>query len=128
YYYAALCLTTAGWMDSKMNKDANAAKIKELCNKAEAIENNVELFAIRNMAATQQMLVDPQTRWMTYGQEAAAALKEGMELAPDNPRLYYLQAAGIFNTPEQFGGGKTKAKPVLEKALELYNAEKARPL
>jgi hypothetical protein len=128
YYYAALCLTTGGWMDSKMDKDANAAKIKELCSKAEAIENNAELFAILNMAATQQMLVDPQTRWMTYGQEADAALKKGLALAPDNPRLYYLQAAGIFNTPEQFGGGKSKAKPVLEKALTLYNAEKVKPL
>jgi hypothetical protein len=128
YYYAALCLTTGGWMDSKMDKDANAAKIKDLCSKAEAIETNAELCAIRNMAATQQMLVDPQTRWMTYGQEADAALKKGLELDPNNPRLYYLQAAGIFNTPEQFGGGKSKAKPVLEKALELYNAEKVKPL
>lgn len=128
YYYAALSLTTAGWMDNKMDKDANAAKIKDLCGKAEAIENNAELCAIRNMAATQQMLVDPQSRWNTYGMEASAALKKGMELDPDNPRLYYLQAAGIFNTPEQFGGGKSKAKPVLEKALELYNAEKVKPL
>ena len=128
YYYAALCLTTGGWMDSKMDKDTNASKIKDLCNKAEAIETNAELCAIRNMAATQQMLVDPQTRWMTYGQEADAALKKGLKLDPDNPRLYYLQAAGIFNTPEQFGGGNSKAKPVLEKALELYNAEKVKPL
>lgn len=128
YYYAALCLTTGGWMDVNMDRDANAAKVRDLCSKAEAIENNAELCAIRNMAATQQMLVDPQTRWMTYGQEADAALKKGLELDPNNPRLYYLKAAGIFNTPEQFGGGKSKAKPVLEKALELYKAEKAAPL
>ena len=27
-----------------------------------------EIMTIRNMAATQQMMVDPQNRWMTYGQ------------------------------------------------------------
>ncbi|HEX5025127.1 MAG TPA: hypothetical protein VFV68_07630 [Agriterribacter sp.] len=128
YYYAAFSLTMAGWSDARKDKDANAEKIKALCDKAEALDNNSEICAIRNMAATQQMLVDPQTRWMTYGQEADAALKNGMQLDPSNPRLYYLEGAGIFNTPKQFGGGKTKAKPVLEKSLALFNAEKTKPL
>src|ERR1700694_1185586 len=35
YYYAGLALTTAGWMDSKLDKEANAEKIKALCDKAE---------------------------------------------------------------------------------------------
>lgn len=128
YYYSALCLVTPGWTDPAVDKDANATRVKELCAKAEAIEDNSELYAIRNMAATQQMLVDPQNRWSTYGAESEAAMKKGLQLNPDNPRLHYLQAAGLFNTPEQFGGGKAKAKPVLEKALSLFNAEKPKPL
>ncbi|MBX3254736.1 MAG: hypothetical protein KF862_11395 [Chitinophagaceae bacterium] len=128
YYYAALCLITPGWTDALLDKDANAARVKELCDKAAAIEDNAELYAIRNMAATQQMLVDPQSRWSTYGAEGEAAMKKGLQLDPANPRLHYLQAAGIFNTPEQFGGGKAKAKPMLEKALSLFNAEKPAPL
>ena len=51
-----------------------------------------------------------------------------MELNPNNPRLYYLQGMSLFNTPEQFGGGKDKAKPVFEKAVELYKAEQPKPL
>lgn len=128
YYYAALCLVNTGWMDAKLDKDVNAAKVKALCEKAEAIEDNAELCTIRNMVATQQMLVDPQNRWSTNGAEAQAAMQKGLKLDPNNPRLYYLQGAGIFNTPEQFGGGKTKAKPVLEKALGLFNAEQPKPL
>ena len=128
YYYAGLALTTAAWSDQAMDKDANAEKIKALCTKAEAIEKNSEICTLRNMAATQQMIVDPQSRWMTYGQEAAAALKKGMELDPNNPRLYYLQAMGIFGTPEQFGGGKEKAKPVFEKAVALFKSENPKPL
>lgn len=128
YYYAALCLVTPAWMDPSIDKDANATRVKELCDKAQAIEDNSELYAIRNMVATQQMLVDPQSRWSTYGVEGEAAMKKGLQLDPNNPRLHYLQGAGIFNTPEQFGGGKAKAKPVLEKALSLFNAEKPKPL
>lgn len=132
YYYAGLALTTAGWTDSKLDKDANAAKAKALCDKADALAKDdadkSEIFAILNMATTQQMLVDPQARWISYGQEANSYLQKGKQLNAGNPRLYYLEGANVFGTPEQFGGGKAKAKPILEKAVALYNAEKAKPL
>jgi hypothetical protein len=128
YYYAALALTTPAWTDQKLDKDANAEKIKALCDKADALDKNAEICTIRNMAATQQMLIDPQTRWQTFGMEASAALQTGMKLDPNNPRLYYLQAMSLFNTPEQYGGGKAKAKPVFEKSIELFKKEEHKPL
>jgi len=128
YYYAGLALTTAGWRDPSIDKDKNSEKVKALCDKADAIEKNSEIQSIRNMAATQQMMVDPQSRWQTYGMEAGEALKKGMEMDPNNPRLYYLQGMSLFNTPEQFGGGKAKAKPVFEKAVTLFKAEQPKPL
>ncbi len=130
YYYAALALSTAGWMGTQSNdfdKDGNAQKMNTLCDKAEALAtadaDKSEICAIRNMAATQQMMVDPQSRYMTYGTAANNALKKGMQLNPNNPRMYYLQGMSLFNTPTQYGGGKDKAKPVFEKAISLYNAE-----
>lgn len=132
YYYAAMCLTIPAWTDANMDKDANADKIKGFCAKAEAVattnEDKAEIETVKNMAATQQMMVDPQSRWMSYGQEAAAALTKGTQLDPNNPRLYYLQGMSLFNTPEQFGGGKDKAKPLLEKAVQLFKAAKPKPL
>jgi hypothetical protein len=128
YYYAGLALTTAAWTDQNMDKDANAERVKAVCTKAEAIEKNAEIYTIRNMAATQQMIVDPQSRWMSYGQEASDFLQKGMKIDPNNPRVYYLQAMSIFGTPEQFGGGKVKAKPVFEKAVALFKAETPKPL
>jgi hypothetical protein len=80
------------------------------------------------MAATQQMMVDPQTRWQTNGVEASTALQNGLKLDPNNPRLYYLQGESLFGTPVQFGGGKDKAKPVFEKAVALFKAAKPKPL
>ncbi len=129
YYYAGLALSTAGWIEGgNLDKDVNAGKIKAFCDKAEAIEKNSEIYTLRNMAATQQMIVDPQNRWMSYGQEAAKALAKAKELDPNNPRIYYLEAMNIFGTPEQFGGGKANAKPVFEKAVELYKKETPKPM
>src|SRR5260221_56350 len=132
YYYAALALTTPGWQDAKLDKDVNAEKIKALCGKADVLaQDNTdksEILSIRNMAATQQMLVDPQTRWAHYGQEPAKHLQKAKELNANNPRLYYLEGAGTIGKPEQFGGGKAKAKPILEKAVALYKVEQPKPL
>jgi len=132
YYYAGLALSSAGWRDNNLDKDANSEKVKALCTKAEALATDntdkAEIYSLRNMAAIQQMVVDPQTRWQTYGVEAGAALQKGMELNPDNPRLYYLQGMSLFNRPAQFGGGKDKAKPVFEKAVALFKADQSKPL
>jgi hypothetical protein len=128
YYYAGLALSTSGWNDPNVDKDANSTRINSLCDKAAALDNNSEIYALRNMSATQQMMVDPKTRWQTYGVQASKDLEEGLKLNPDNPRLYYLQGESIFNTPTAFGGGKDKAKPVFEKALALFKTDKPKPL
>ncbi len=127
YYYAALSLSNAGWMPSVGDVDKNAEQTKALCDKAEALTTSdtdkAEINAVRYMALTQQMTVDPQNRYMSYGMEANRALQKGMLQDPGNPRLYYLEGAGLFNTPPQFGGGKDKAKPVFEKALDLFKKQ-----
>jgi hypothetical protein len=129
YYYAALAQTWIGWRpDMKDKADVNAPKINAYLAKAEAIEKNAETYAVENMSATQQMLVDPQSRYMTNGRDASEALQKGLTLDPNNPRLYYLQGMSLFNTPPQFGGGKDKAKPLFEKSVALFKAAQPKPL
>lgn len=128
YYYAALALITPGWNDKTINADANSVKVKALIDKASKIEDNVEIYALRNMIATQQMMIDPTTRWVNYGAEASTALKKGLAMDPENPRLNFLKGSSIFYTPTQFGGGKDKAKPVLQQAVEFFNKEQPKPL
>jgi hypothetical protein len=132
YYYAGLALSSAGWMPEMKDKDANATRINSLCDKAEAIAtanpDKAEILSVRNMSGTQQMMVDPGTRWMSYGQAAGQALEKGLTLDPNNPRLYYLKGMSLFNTPPQFGGGKDKAKPVFEKSVQLYKEQKPKEL
>ncbi len=128
YYYAAYSLAMAGWTDANLDKDANAKKGKALVAAALALSDNAELYALTYMFATQQMLVDPPSRYMTFGQEAAAALEKGLKMQPDNPRLNYLKGMALVNTPEAFGGGKQKGKLVLEAAVKFYEAEEVKPL
>ncbi|HXB05674.1 MAG TPA: hypothetical protein VNW04_01125 [Puia sp.] len=128
YYYAALAQTWIGWNPATKDKDANSAKINAYLAKAEALEKNAELYAVENMSATQQMVMDPQTRWATNGKDASTALEKGMAADANNPRLYYLQGMSLFNTPPQFGGGKDKAKPLFEKSIALFKSAQPKPL
>lgn len=125
YYYAAFCYNLSAMLDEKADKDKMSEKSTALLEKAEALDsNNCELFCLRNMIATTQMMVDPMTRWMKYGALASAALASAKKADPSNPRPYYLEGQSVFNTPEMYGGGKKKAKPLFEKAVELYAAFK----
>lgn len=123
YYYAGYCASLQA-MTGKDNskKDDLANKATDFISKAESIlgKENSETEVVKSMIATAHMTVDPQSRYMTYG----AAINENIEKAkkadPSNPRPYLLEAENKFYTPEAFGGGKSVAKPLFEKAKELY--------
>jgi hypothetical protein len=125
YYYAALANIWKGFTDTKADKDAVADKADALIAKAEAIEpKNSEIMLLKSMSSTLHMLVDPMTRWQKYGTAVAAAMATAKQLDPNNPRVYYWEAQNLMGTPEQFGGGKAKAKPVFEKSIELFKTFK----
>lgn len=125
YYYAAFANLMKGFQDQKANKDEVATKAEEMIAKAEAIEpKNSEIFVLKNMASTLHMLVDPSTRWQQYGAKGNEALATAKQLEPNNPRAYLMEGQGIFGMPVQFGGGKEKAKPIFEKSLALFEAQK----
>ena len=146
YYWAALTLATEGWKyypdakgvtqvkvsDLSGTLTALASRINALADKADALATDdaakSEILTIRNMAATQQMLVDPQSRYMTFGAQASSDLQKAQTLNPNNPRVYYLQGMALFGTPEQYGGGKAVAKPLFQKAVDLGKAEQVKPL
>ncbi len=146
YYWQGIALSRIGWMylpqegatpaiktdDLSKTVDELAGRITAAADKADALatDSNAksEILTVRNMAATQQMIVDPQSRYKTYGQQAANDLQKAMQLNPNNPRAAYLQAMSVYGTPEQFGGGKAKAKPLVQKAVDLAKAEQVKPL
>ena len=121
YYYAAYANYIIGWADPKADKDKVGAKSSDLLTKAEALEtNNSEIFCMKQMIAVLEMTVDAMNRWQTYGKQASEALLNAKKADPTNPRPYLLDGQTVFNTPEAFGGGKANAKPLLQKAVDLF--------
>ena len=130
YYYAALSNIWIGFKDEKADRDALADKADGFISKAFSLQpKNSEVVLLKSMSATLHMIVDPMNRWQKYGADLREAMMTARQLDPDNPRTYYWEAQNLMGTPEQFGGGKAKAKPIFEKSVELYKSFKpATPL
>ena len=127
YYYAAYANILTSYSEKDKSKvDPIADKAEELITKAEGLagKENSEIAVIKSMIASTHMMVDPQTRWMQYGQASSENIEKAKKLDPTNPRPIYLEAQSKFYTPEAFGGGKAVAKPLFEKALTMFDTFK----
>lgn len=127
YYYAAYCTVLAGFTEQDKSKtDGIADKAETLIAKAETLAGkpNSETHVIRSMIASAHMMVDPQSRWQQYGKVSSENIAKAKELDSANPRPVYLEAQAKFYTPEAFGGGKTPAKALFEKALAMFDTFK----
>jgi hypothetical protein len=121
YYYAAML--KARMAQQKMGGDADkvADDAQILLDKAEALSpNNSEIFCVKNMIGTARMLVDPAARYMQFMSVNTQALESAKKADPTNPRPYVLQSMSLKYTPENFGGGCKTAKPLAQKAVELF--------
>src|SRR3954464_991533 len=124
YYYAAYCQVMNSYMDADKSKtDAIADKAEQLIKKAEEVNGgeNSETCVIKSMIASSHLMVDPQTRYMKYGQASGLEISKAKTLDPSNPRPVYLEGQSKFFTPEQFGGGKPQAKELFTKALQMFD-------
>src|SRR5688572_28142303 len=126
YYYAALTYAWHAFMkNTPASNDTHADKAEQLINKAAELEkNNSEIACVKSMIASLRMIVDPQSRWQTYGATIQQEIETAKSLDPNNPRPYYLQGQNLRYTPQEFGGGCATAKPVLEQALKKYETFK----
>ncbi|MEJ7626321.1 MAG: hypothetical protein WKF35_05630 [Ferruginibacter sp.] len=122
YYYAALMQVNYGFMINDVTKnDALADKAALLISKADSLSpGNSEISTVKSMIATLQLLVDPMTRYMEFGQVSAGELEKAIAQDPSNPRPYYLKGQSLKYTPEQFGGGCKTAKAQLETSINKF--------
>jgi hypothetical protein len=124
YYYASYCTVMNAFMEQDKSKtDGIADKAEQLVKKAEELAGaeNSETCVIKSMVASARLMVDPQTRWMQYGQISGDHITKAKSLDPANPRPVYLEGQSKFYTPEQFGGGKAPAKELFTKAIQMFD-------
>ncbi len=122
YYYSAFVYVLASYTDSvNSRKDIYLDKAFKFNGMADSLmPNNSEIYTLKGMISQARMQIDPMNRWQKYGSDATTNLTKAMEIDSLNPRPEYLIGVGTYYTPQQFGGGPTAAKPILEKSLAKY--------
>lgn len=124
-YYEAFCYLMIGI--EKKGKQAD-----EWCDRAEKIisridsseKNNSEIWVLKSLMAAARINANQATRGQKYGAQAVRFADKAISLSPDNPRAYLQKATAVYYTPEQFGGGAKKAKPILETSVEKFKTYK----
>jgi len=122
FYYASLNYVLASYIDSSNTQKEmyldNAVKFISIADSLES--NNSEIYTIKGMISQSRMQIDPMNRWQKYGADANMNFEKAVELDTLNPRPEYMIGVGVFYTPQQFGGGPEKAKPILENSWRKY--------
>lgn len=120
-YYAAYGNLLAGLMISeKAMQDQYFDKALIEIEQAKVLSaENSEIYALKGYIQYMKMSIDPQARLSFMG-ASATSLGKAKALNPDNPRIYLINGQNTFYTPEAFGGGKAKAKPILENAVAKF--------
>lgn len=126
-YYAAYANVLLGFVAPSLNeKDQYLDKANVLLKEAEGIAGkpNDELEVLKAYQSQIHLAADPMNRWQTDGEKFQGFLQSAKSINAENPRIYYLEGSSLFFTPEEYGGGKKVAKPMLEKAQQKFSAFK----
>lgn len=121
-YYAGYANLLLGLRQAdNQSKDSYYDRALSYVDKADSLQpDNSEIYALRGFALSMKIGVDPMNRGMTLGPQSGIYISKAKELDPTNPRPWMLQGQSAMYTPEQYGGGKAKALPLLETAVEKY--------
>lgn len=121
-YWVAYCYMMESYVEKEDDKrDQMLDKADVFLENTEKLsKNNAEVEILKANIANARTAVSPSIRWMTYGGKVGKGLDAAKKLNPENPRISLLEAQGVFYTPEVFGGGKEKSKPILEKSIQQF--------
>ena len=125
-YWASYCYIMMCLMDDDVSKVDGYCDIAEkFITQADSVSpNNSEIYVMRSFIYSSRIRVNPMVRGQQFGPLSGMALKTAIKLNPENPRAYMLDGEGKFYTPEAFGGGKDKAKPLLELSVQKFESFK----
>ncbi|MCF8233707.1 MAG: hypothetical protein K9G67_02215 [Bacteroidales bacterium] len=122
WYYAAYCNTLACFMGMDISKvDQQLEKAQAALDKARELEEeNDEIEVMQGFIYQAGIIVDPQSRGYSYSTKSNTAFTKAKSINPDNPRVYFLEAQNLLNTPAAYGGGPAVACPKYKLAAEKF--------
>jgi hypothetical protein len=122
-YYMAYCLVMQAYQAEASQVDNYCDRATIMVNRADSLKGDAsEIYVMRAMITSARIKVDPRSRGAKYSKISSAYLDTAETKNPANPRIYLTRGSALFYTPPMFGGGKNKAKPVLEDAIKKYDA------
>ena len=97
--------------------------IEHLEAAVEADERSAEAHALLSSLYGRKVGLRPM-QGMLLGPRASSELDRAKALAPDNPRVAYIEAMSLFHRPQMWGGDPEQARRTLERAIELFERER----
>ena len=89
-----------------------------------SLHNSDEVLSLESLVYSSKMSISPVFRWKTYETKINKPLEQAMALNKNNPRPYILKANILYKMPSLFGGGCADAKPLIQKAKAIFDAQK----
>lgn len=88
-------------------------------------DDQLEAEALALLSSFYGMKINGPVSVWKYGPKANECIEKALELAPNNPRVLLVDGIGKYYKPSIAGGGMKKAQGTLEKAVQLFENDKA---
>lgn len=122
-YYVAYgyCILSLHENDG-LKKDALCDSAQVFLDKAFTLQpEESELYVIQGFLYNMRLIVNPMARANSMMSEIDQSYNTAEKLDSLNPRVYYMRAQMVMNTPSFMGGGKDKALPMFQKAKQKFD-------
>jgi hypothetical protein len=129
YYYLALAHTFKATSTKDLQaKDQSLDLALEALNQADYLsENNTELIALEGFVNMIKISVDPMTRGQALSPGIMTSFSKALKMDPNNPRANLFMAQMQIGTARFFGTSIERPCLLIEKAIPLFDQEKAQP-
>ena len=126
-YYAALSNVLNSWSPSeKEQKLLYMNKAQEFIDAASSLsKNNPEIMVLQGMLNTAWIEYDSKIYAMKLAGPTNVIYEKALAIAPNNPRVVSNRARWLMGTAQFFGKDMTPYCGEVDKAIALYNKEKA---
>ena len=122
-YYQAYALLGQERLGKDAHPDALLDRADAALKQARELHGDEsEILALQANIYQARLTVDPMQRAQEYSPMVLETAALAKTLNPANPRPYLVEANQVYYTPEMYGGGAGKARPLYEAAQAKFAA------